>query len=467
MSGPVSSSAFRALPSVERLAAREELSHLSHETAVRAARKVIGAVRDTLQRGNGIAIPPDIEVLARRAAEIADAEALPTLRRAINATGVLLHTNLGRATLAPSVAANVAEIAAGHAALEVDEETGGRGSRQSHIATLLGELTGAEDAFVVNNNAAATFLAVAGLAAGRDVILSRGQLVEIGGQFRLPDVIESAGARLVEVGTTNRTRIADYERAVTPETAMLLRVHPSNYRLVGFTEEAALSEIVALGQRTDIPSADDIGSGALVDFTPYGLTDEPMAQASIAAGADIIWFSGDKLLGGPQAGILVGKTKHLAALKKHPLARALRPDKLTLAALEGTLRLYRTGNAWSEIPVLHRIARPAEDILAACGRAARTLRTIASAWDVDIVATQSEIGGGSLPGHVLPSWAVALSGENSGDLARRLRQARIPVYGRMEKGRLLLDFRAVDSREEDLLIETFQSAVSPLASPKS
>jgi L-seryl-tRNA(Ser) seleniumtransferase len=283
-------SAFRALPSVERLAAREELSHLPHETAVRAARQVIAAARESLRGGDGNDILPDTAVLARQAAEWAEGDEQPTLRRAINATGVLLHTNLGRATLAPSVARQVAEVAAGHASLEVDEETGGRGSRQTHVEKLLCELTGAEAAFVVNNNAAATFLAIAVLAAGRSVILSRGQMVEIGGHFRLPDVIASAGARLVEVGTTNRTRLADYERAITAETGLILRVHPSNYRIVGFTEEVGITELARLGREKGIPTADDIGSGALVDFTPYGLTDEPMARASIATGADLVWF---------------------------------------------------------------------------------------------------------------------------------------------------------------------------------
>jgi L-seryl-tRNA(Ser) seleniumtransferase len=425
------------------------------------ARLAIDEARAELRRGNGSAAPFSLEQILQRAIEIATAQETPTLRRAINATGVLLHTNLGRATLAPSVAAQVAQVGEGHASLEVDEETGGRGSRQTHCAQLLCELTGAEDALVVNNNAAATFLAMASMATGREIIISRGQLVEIGGQFRLPDVIATAGAKLVEVGTTNRTRLADYENAITPHTALLLRVHPSNYRVVGFTEETSIAELVSLAQKTGIPAGDDIGSGALVDFTPYGLTDEPMAQASVAAGADVVWFSGDKLLGGPQAGILIGKAKYIAPMKKHPLARALRPDKLTLAALEGTLRLYQNGKAWSEIPILRRIARSPEDVLAACGRVARSLRAFSPLLDVDIVATQSEVGGGSLPGHTLPSWAVALEQEQIHTLARALRQASVPVYGRMEKGRLLLDLRAVDPDEEATLVQTFQTIPRP------
>ncbi len=260
--------ALRALPAVERLAARPELAHLPRTVAVAAARRAVDEARTALRRsGNGVA-PPSPDALAARAAGFAAEADTPTLRRAVNATGVLLHTNLGRATLAPAAAAAVAAVAAGHAALEVDEETGGRGSRQAHVAHLLCELTGAEDALVVNNNAAATFLPVAAMAAGREVILSRGQLVEIGGQFRLPDVIRQAGAQLVEVGTTNRTRIGDYEAAVTERTAMLLRVHPSNYKIIGFAEEASLEEMVALGRQANIPVADDIGSGALVDLSP-------------------------------------------------------------------------------------------------------------------------------------------------------------------------------------------------------
>lgn len=454
------SSAFRGLPSVEKLAGHEILQHLPHTAAVRVARAAVEEARAGLQAAGEEAVAPDLDGLATRAAELARVAEAPTLRRAVNATGVLLHTNLGRATLAPTVAESLTNIAAGHAALEVDEETGGRGSRQAHVAQLLRELTGAEDAFVVNNNAAATFLAVSVLAAGREVVLSRGQLVEIGGQFRLPDVIAASGARLVEVGTTNRTRLADYEAAITENTALILRVHPSNYRIVGFTEEVGIGELAALGQRRGLPTGDDIGSGALVDFAPYGLTDEPTAPASIAAGADIAWFSGDKLLGGPQSGILIGRATLINAIKRHPLARALRPDKLTLAALEGTLRLYTTGRAWQEIPILRRIARPPDDVLTACGRVARALRTVVPTLDVDIVATESEVGGGSLPGHTLPSWAVALSGSSVSAITPLLRKAPVPVYGRVEKGRLLLDLRAVDEGEEAWIVDGFRAAVA-------
>lgn len=450
------SSPFRDLPSVAQMLESPHLSDEPHAIAVKAVRQVLEEARAVIRSANGNGSSPEFNTLLARAVELVSLAQRPSLRRAINATGVLLHTNLGRATLCPAAAQAVQEVGYGHASLEVDEETGGRGSRQSHITRLLTELTDAEDAFVVNNNAAATFLAVTAITAGREVVLSRGQLVEIGGQFRLPDVIASAGAKLVEVGTTNRTRIGDYERAITDQTGMLLRVHPSNYKILGFTEDASLPELVALGKKTNIPVGDDIGSGALVDFSPYGLTDEPMAQTSIAAGADLVWFSGDKLLGGPQSGIVIGKSKYIAPLKKHPLSRALRPDKLTLTALQYTLAEYQRGTAWQEIPILNRVARPAEDILAACGRVARSLRSIAPDFDVDIVATQSEVGGGSLPGHTLPSWAVAITTDDVTTLARQLRQALIPVYGRIEKGRLLLDLRAVYETEELFIDEAFR-----------
>ncbi|MGC4042289.1 MAG: L-seryl-tRNA(Sec) selenium transferase [Armatimonas sp.] len=425
------SNPFRDLPSVEKLSA-SLLGH-SHTVAVEAARQAIEEARNALKADKRTG---DI---FERAAILATELERPTLRRAINATGVVLHTNLGRATLAESAERAIAAIASGHATLETDEESGGRGSRQAHCATLLRKLTGAEDALVVNNNAAATFLAIAGLAARREVILSRGQMIEIGGHFRLPEVIQEAGAKLIEVGTTNRTRISDYARAITEETALLLRCHPSNYRVVGFTEQASLKELVALGCESGIPVGDDIGSGALVDLAPFGLTDEPTVKESLAAGANLVWFSGDKLLGGPQCGVLLGRTEWIQKLARHPLMRALRPDKLTLAALEATLRIYLYGEPLSEIPALRRIARPVEDIRVACERVGVG----------DIVETVSEVGGGSLPGLSLPSYAVAIDTESPALLARRLRLREEPIFGRIERGRFLLDLRCVDTQEEE------------------
>ncbi len=439
---------FRDLPSVERLSA--QLSELTHELAVAVARQAIDEAREQLRAGEVVG-----DLLAR-ARELATAMGRSQLRRAINATGVLLHTNLGRATLAPSAVAAVAAVASGHATLEVDEDTGGRGSRQTLIAQLFRDLTGAEDAVVVNNNAAATVLALAAIACGKDVILSRGELVEIGGHFRLPEVIVQSGARLVEVGTTNRTRIADFEKAISENTGMLLRCHPSNFRMVGFTESAALEELVALAKQTNIPFGDDIGSGALVDFSPFGLTDEPQVQKSVAAGADLVWFSGDKLLGGPQAGILLGRKDLIALCKQHPLMRALRPDKLTLAALEATLRLYQTGRAWDEIPTLRRIRRDDAEIARRCRVLARKLQK--RGFDATVEATFSQVGGGSLPDRRLPSHAVVIRAENLPALARKLRHATTPVYGRIERDRLLLDLRAVNKDEEETLLHAFPPA---------
>ena len=436
---------LRELPSVEALSA--QLAELNHELAVLVARQTIDEARAQLRAGESATDLP------ARARALAASLGRNQLRRAINATGVLLHTNLGRATLAPSAVAAVAAVAAGHATLEVDEDTGGRGSRQSVLAQLLRELTGAEDAVVVNNNAAATVLALAAIAAGKEVILSRGELVEIGGHFRLPEVIVQSGARLVEVGTTNRTRIADYEHAVSPNTGMLLRCHPSNFRVVGFTESATLEELVALGKRVGTPVGDDIGSGALVDFAPFGLTDEPQVQKSVAAGADLVWFSGDKLLGGPQAGIIVGRADLIQSIARHPLMRALRPDKLTLAALEATLRLYRTGRAWDEIPILRRIRRDHTEIGRRCRFVARKLQTLG--YDAATAPTFSQVGGGSLPDRSLPSHTVVVRAENLPALARSLRRAATPVYGRIEKDRLLLDLRAVDRDEEVALLAAF------------
>ncbi len=437
-------SPLRALPSVEKLA--ESLSvEFGKAVALAAAREAIAEAREHLKAGESVEV-------AGRAEEIARALSQPTLRRAINATGVVLHTNLGRATLAKSAEEAVMQVAGGHATLETDEESGGRGSRQSHVRGLFQKLTGAEDVLVVNNNAAATFLAIAALSSGREVVLSRGQLVEIGGHFRLPEVIEEAGARLKEVGTTNRTRISDFARAAGENTGMLLRCHPSNYKIIGFTEQPTLGELVALGRERNIPVGDDIGSGALIDLSPFGLQGEPTVKESLDGGADIVWFSGDKLLGGPQCGILLGKSELIQTLARHPLMRALRPDKLTLAALEATLRIYLYGDPVKEIPTLRKIARTAEEIRAACERVGLG----------EVVATLSEVGGGSLPGLTLPSFAVSLEVPSAANLARALRQRPEPIFGRIERGRLLLDLRTVETGEEQKIQVALTETLSKL-----
>ncbi|MFM7321700.1 MAG: L-seryl-tRNA(Sec) selenium transferase [Armatimonadota bacterium] len=442
----------RALPSVEKLSRDASLSAFPRLVAIAAAREAVSRLRSTLAECPETATPDPVDL----ALLLAHQRVSPSLRPAINATGVVLHTNLGRATLAPEAAEAVRRVASGHCTLEVDLETGGRGSRRDHVQGLLRELTGAEAAIVVNNNAAATHLAVAAMAHGREVLLSRGEMVEIGGQFRLPDVVRAAGAVLVEVGATNRTRIADYADVIGPETGMLLRCHTSNYRIVGFHQAATIEELTDLGRDRGVLVGDDLGSGALHDLAPLGIVDEPTVGRSVAAGADLVWFSGDKLLGGPQCGIVVGTRASIDRLARHPLARAARPCKLTLAALEATLRLHRDTNPFETIPVLRRLAEPANSVRQ---RAERIAADLEGSAEVSVVPTESATGGGAVPGGTLPSWGVALSGGDTVALARRLRSGAPSVHGRIEQDRLLLDMRTVDPGEEELLSEAVRRAL--------
>jgi L-seryl-tRNA(Ser) seleniumtransferase len=414
---------LRDLPGVDELA-RESPDPL----AVDAARVVIARAREAIRRGDD---PGDLTALLE--AELAAARR-PALRRVLNATGVIVHTNLGRAPLASQALERALEVARGYSNLEYDVEDGRRGSRQDHVASILRRLTGAEAAIVVNNNAGALLLALAALAEGRDVIVSRGELIEIGDGFRIPDVLARSGARLVEVGTTNRTRASDYDRAVDERTALLLRVHQSNFRVVGFTEQPLLAELADVAHRRSLPLLDDLGSGALLE-----LSDEPTARASLAAGADLVCFSGDKLLGGPQAGIAVGRADLVERLRRHPLHRALRVDKLSLAALEGTLLLYlEPERALAEVPVLRMLREPAEDVHARAER-------LAAAVGGEVEETVARVGGGALPLHELPSFACAV--EES--LAAPLREHEPPVVGIVRDGRLLLDCRTLADAELD------------------
>jgi L-seryl-tRNA(Ser) seleniumtransferase len=405
---------LRDLPSVDELA-----RGVDDPLAVDAARAVIDRAREEIRAG---AEPGD---LGARLQEELRALRAPSLRRVLNATGVVLHTNLGRAPLAEEAIAHVVEVARGYSNLELDLTTGTRGSRQDHVAPLLRRLTGAEAALVVNNNAAAILLALAALAEGREVVVSRGELIEIGDGFRIPDVLARSGARLVEVGTTNRTRAADYERAIGPETALLLRVHQSNFRVVGFAEQPRVEELAAVARRHGLPLVDDLGSGALADFPG-----EPSIRESPA---DLVCFSGDKLLGGPQAGIVVGRAELVEKLRRHPLQRALRADKLTLAALEGTLRLYL--DAPERIPVLRTLRADAR------GRAQR----LASLVGGEVEETAGRVGGGALPQLELPSFAVALDEA----LAAPLRAGDPPVLGIVRDGKLLLDCLTLADDEVD------------------
>ncbi len=417
---------LRDLPSVDRLLDDPRLAVEPHELTVAAARSVLDRARDEIRAGGD---PGDLVELTLAALAAARQS---SLRRVLNGTGVIVHTNLGRAPLPEAAIARAIEVGGGYSNLEYDLERGSRGSRQDHLASILERLTGAQAALVVNNNAAAVLLALAALAEGREVLVSRGELIEIGDGFRIPDVLARSGARLVEVGTTNRTRAQDYERAIGAETAVLLRVHQSNFRVVGFTELPALGELSQIAKGAGLPLVDDLGSGALV---PLG--DEPTAKGSLAAGADLVCFSGDKLLGGPQAGIVVGRADLVERLRRHPLQRALRADKLTLAALEGTLALYLDPErARREIPVLRMLEAPLEAVRA---RAAR----LAQLTGGTVEETVARVGGGALPLTELPSFACALDDA----LAEPLRRGDPPVVGVVRDGKLLLDCRTLDEGE--------------------
>jgi len=421
---------LRDLPSVDELARGND-----DPLAVDAARIVLARAREEIQAG---ADPGDLE--ARLGEELASARSA-RLRRTLNATGVVVHTNLGRAPLAEAALDRVREVGRGYSNLEYDLSAGTRGSRQDHVAGILRRLTGAEAALVVNNNAAAVLLALAALAEGRDVLVSRGELIEIGDGFRIPDVLARSGARLVEVGTTNRTRAADYENAIGPETAVLLRVHQSNFRLVGFTELPSVADLAKVSQRHELPLVDDLGSGALAQ-----VEDEPSVRESLDGGADLVCFSGDKLLGGPQAGIVVGRADLVERLRRHPLQRAVRADKLTLAALEGTLALYlEPSRALQEIPVLRMAFESAEVVRARAER-------LAGLTGGEIEETVGRIGGGALPLAELPSFACAVEEE----LAAPLRAGDPPVVGVVRDGRLLLDCRTLSDAE----VEEVAAAVS-------
>jgi L-seryl-tRNA(Ser) seleniumtransferase len=425
---------LRDLPSVDELARA-----VGDPLAVDAARTVLERARDEIKAGFE---PGDLA--ARVEAEIASLRR-PRLRRVLNATGVIVHTNLGRAPLADAALDRVREVGRGYSNLEYDATAGTRGSRQDHIAGALRRLTGAEAALVVNNNAAAVLLALAALAEGREVVVSRGELIEIGDGFRIPDVLARSGARLVEVGTTNRTRAADYDAAAGPETALLLRVHQSNFRVVGFTELPGVAELARVARRHGVPLVDDLGSGVLVD-----VPDEPSVRESLEAGADLVCFSGDKLLGGPQAGIVVGRAPLIERLRRHPLQRALRADKLTLAALDGTLGLYLDPErALRDVPVLRMLREPDTTVRARAER-------LAGLVEGSVEETVARVGGGALPLMELASYACAVEEP----LAVSLRTAEPPVIGVVRDGRLLLDCRTLTDSELVEVAEAVRSCRS-------
>ena len=440
--------ALRHLPSVDQLlrlvTGRPELADVPRTRLTDTVREVLDRERRRLLGGPGA--PLDAEALATRVVESTRRAGLFSLRTVINATGVVLHTNLGRALLTPLAIERLVAAAGTYSNLEIDLTTKERGSRYSHVEPLLRRLTGAEDALVVNNNAAAVLLALETLARGKEVIVSRGELIEIGGEFRIPDIMRRSGARLVEVGATNRTHPRDYADAIGPETALLLKVHSSNYRVVGFTASVSSRELVEIGRERGVPVMEDLGSGSLVDLRPHGFPYEPTVQEVVAAGVDVVSFSGDKLLGGPQAGIVVGKRALIGRLKKNPLNRALRIDKLTLAALEATLYAYEAGDPLETIPVLRTLTEP---LTAVRARARRLLRAISPAararLEARIVEDQAQVGGGALPTVVLPTAAVAVGGAHvsARTIDEALRAGEPSAIGRIADERLLLDCRTV------------------------
>ncbi|MFL7795255.1 MAG: L-seryl-tRNA(Sec) selenium transferase [Anaerolineae bacterium] len=459
----MSNEKLRQLPSVDKLLGKGDVQALvaayGHAQVVNALRATLDAVREKVQAGAEV---PDAATLIARAGGFLQSRLAPTLHRVINATGVIIHTNLGRAPLSDAALAAMDAVARGYSTLEYDLAAGRRGHRTAHAEQSLCELTGAESALVVNNNAGAVLLALTAMAQGRGVVISRGQLVEIGGGFRVPDVMRASGAHLVEVGTTNRTHLRDYEQAIENDldVSLILRAHHSNFRIVGFATEPSLAELVALGAKHGLPVLDDLGSGALLDTTAYGLAHEPTVQESVEAGADVICFSGDKLLGGPQAGIIVGQAKSVETLKFHPLARALRADKLCLAALQATLLHYLKGEAAEKVPVWRMIATPLKEIDQRAHRWQRALQK--AGVQAEIVDGESTVGGGSLPGEALPTKLVALTPPHPDRLATALRAADPPAVARIEEDRLVLDPRTVSSKDEEELLAAIDSAIDSI-----
>jgi len=455
-------SEFRRLPSVDRLLSEERIKQLEeahpHELLVNLVRQRLERERLSIAAGNLCpSIDEMVESICTQLRELEN----PSLRPVINATGVILHTNLGRALLSQEAIAAMDAAAKGYCNLEFDLDSGTRGSRHTHSEQILCQLTGAEAALVVNNNASAVLLGLTALAKRREVIISRGQAIEIGGSFRIPDVMSQSGAKLVEVGTTNCTYADDYEQAITPRTAALMRVHASNFQITGFTHSVTLEELVTLGRQHDLPVFDDLGSGCFLDTTTFGLGPEPMVQQSVAIGAGLVFFSGDKLVGGPQAGIIVGKRQLIDKLKKHPLARAVRIDKVRLAGLVATLIHYLKGEAVQKIPVWYMLSAPLEGIERRARMWAEVLKDLAQ-----VLEGESMIGGGSLPGSTLPTRLVAIGGGGRGrgrnlaqTLARKLRNEKFPIIGRISDNVLLLDPRSVLPEEDDIVLGVLRNLV--------
>jgi L-seryl-tRNA(Ser) seleniumtransferase len=463
---PMSSNPLRKLPSVATLLETPSLQSVvgaySHEQILECARLEVEDLRQRLVRGEELDGRVEPEVVAAGVLIRLDRDAKSLLREVINATGIILHTNLGRSPIAEEAARAAYDAARGYLNLEIDLESGKRSSRQNPIRHWVCRLTGAESATAVNNCAAATVIVLRALCAGKEVIVSRGQLIEIGGSFRIPEIMGVSGATLREVGTTNITRIADYERAIGPNTGALMRVHTSNYRVSGFTKAATLDELVALCKKHGLPVIDDLGSGAMVDFSRFGFQGEPVARESLAAGADVILFSGDKLLGGPQAGIIAGRKELIQKIEKDPLMRALRLDKMTLAALEATLRLYfHEQRARQELPGLRMLSISVDELRQRCHALAGRMEKIDGVASATVAEDTAFVGGGSLPDQEMKTCVIEIAAAGVGDaeFARRLRTGYPAVIGRLREGKLLIDLRTVFSRQEESLIEAVRKAV--------
>jgi L-seryl-tRNA(Ser) seleniumtransferase len=444
------------LPSVEQLLqtrlAAELIASFGRPLALQAIRSTLNEVRGRVSKNNETTLP-DREMILTQAASVLQVWTAPTLLPVINASGVILHTNLGRAPLSPSAILSMEAVSRGYSNLELNLKTGKRGSRFIHAEALLQHLTGAEAALVLNNNAAAVLLVLSALANKKRVIVSRSQLVEIGGGFRIPDVMRLSGAKLIEVGTTNRVHLSDYIDALTEPIALVMQAHRSNFKMIGFTAEPELKEIADLAHQSGVLLVDDLGSGSLLPTERYGLTHEPTVQESLSAGADLVCFSGDKLLGGPQAGIIVGKAAILAKISRHPLARAIRADKLCLASLSATLLHYLKDEAEREIPIWRMLSANPKQMKARAGY------WVSELGQGDVLESESTIGGGSLPGESLPTWVLALTVQSPDKFMEKLRTEQPPIIARTENGRILLDPRTVLPEQDGALLVNLANAL--------
>lgn len=447
---------LRLLPAVDRVLNLPQLAGMTAQHGRAVVTTWVREVLGTMRNGQSGLLPATASALealvVQQVNERAQNAAAQRIRKVINGTGIVIHTNLGRAPLAAAAIEAMRE-AAECTNIEVDLESGARGRRGANVEALCQEITGAEAALIVNNCAAATLLTLQSLAAGKRVLISRGQLIEIGGSFRLPDVFRQAGVILHEVGTTNRTRISDYADAICPETAAILRVHPSNYRISGFCESVSIADLVRVGKERSVLVIDDVGSGCLYDLTPYGLGDEPIVEESVKAGADLVVFSGDKLLGGPQCGVIVGRKSIISKLRANPLARALRVDKLTLAALQATLEIHRAGRAFEEIPVLQQLTAGVEALHTRAEKLLHRIQTKSpSSHMYSLQKVESASGGGALPDISVPSWAIAIATSNPNATARQLRMGCPAVLARVKDGNTLIDLRTILPHDEEAFI---------------